>query len=315
MGPQGENNGPWGPVPTIPAKTIVTRTKNRAWFGTDYNMNLYRGCCHGCIYCDSRSSCYGIEAFDTVRIKENAIPLVAEALRKKRKKGVIGTGAMSDPYNPLEQTLQLTRQALALIRRYGFGVAIATKSPLVARDAGLLCEIGYTAPAFVKFTLTTADDALCRRIEPRVAPTSARLSAMETLASQGVCCGVLLMPLLPYINDTEENVLRLVHSAADAGAQFVYPGFGVTLRENQRIYFYQQLDRLFPGVKARYQQQGQPYLHQSPRHRTLMEAFAHACRARRLAYRMEDIIALTQRPALGCQLSFFNTEGIENNTE
>ena len=307
MGPQDESNTA-GRVPTVPAKTIVTRTKNRAWFGTDYNMNLYRGCCHGCIYCDSRSSCYGIEAFDTVRIKENAIPLVAEELRKKRKKGVVGTGAMSDPYNPLEQTLKLTRQALALIQRYGFGVAIATKSPLVARDADVLLEIGRTAPAFVKFTLTTADDALCRTIEPHVAPTSARLAAMETLAGQGVCCGVLLMPLLPYINDTEENVLHLVHSAADAGAQFVYPGFGVTLRENQRAYFYQQLDRLFPGVKAQYQRQGQPYLHKSPRAQALTKAFIQACRARRLAYRMEDIIALTQRSERACQLSFFSAE-------
>ena len=141
-----------------------------------------------------------------------------------------------------------------------------------------------------------------------MAPTSARLAAMETLAGQGVCCGVLLMPLLPYINDTEENVLRLVHSAADAGAQFVYPGFGVTLRENQRAYFYQQLDRLFPGVKAQYQRQGQPYLHKSPRAQAWTTAFIQACRARRLAYRMEDIIALTQRPERACQLSFFSAE-------
>lgn len=268
-------------------------------------MNLYRGCCHGCLYCDSRSDCYGIEAFDTVHVKENAIALVERDLKSKRKKGLIATGAMSDPYNPWEEKLQLTRKALKLIQRYQFGVTIATKSPLVARDTDVLRQIGEIAPAFVKMTLTTADDTLCKVIEPHVAPTSLRLKAMETLASQGVCTGVLLMPLLPYLNDTEQNIVSLVERAAQAGARFVYPGLGVTLRGNQKAYFYQQLDRFFPGVKQRYLQQGQRYLYQSPRAELLWQAFVESCRQYKLAYRMEDIIALTQQSTKTEQLTFF----------
>lgn len=290
---------------TVPAKTIVTRTKNDRWFGTEYNMNLYRGCCHGCIYCDSRSDCYQIEQFDTVCVKENALALVERDLRQKRKKGLVGTGAMSDPYNPLEEKLQLTRGALLCLERYRFGAAIATKSPLVQRDADILQRIAAYAPVLVKMTITTYDDALCKKLEPRVAPTSQRLAALKALSAQGLFCGVLLMPLLPYINDTEDNVLSIVHSAADSGVKFIYPLFGVTLRSNQRRYFYQQIDRLFPGVKRQYQRQGQPYLHQSPRAKELSAAFVRACRARGLAYSMPDIIERSQRATRTEQLSMF----------
>jgi DNA repair photolyase len=292
-------------VPTVPAKTIVTRTKNNAWFGTDYTMNLYRGCCHGCIYCDSRSECYQIEAFDSVRVKENALLLVERELRAKRKKGLVGTGSMSDPYNPWEKTLALTRGALQLIERYQFGVAIATKSPLVQRDADVLNRIGEKAPAIVKMTITTAEDALCQKIEPYVAPTSKRFEALEALSRAGIYCGILLMPLLPYINDTKENVLAIVQRAADCGVKFIYPGFGVTLRDTQQLYFYQQLDRLFPGIKARYLAMGNNYVYQSPKAQRLMDVFQTACEKNGIVYRMTEIIKQSQRDTKTEQLSFF----------
>ena len=292
-------------VPTVPAKTIVTRTKNNAWFGTDYTMNLYRGCCHGCIYCDSRSECYQIEAFDSVRVKENALLLVERELRAKRKKGLIGTGSMSDPYNPWEKTLALTRGALQLIERYQFGVAIATKSPLVQRDADVLNRIGEKAPAIVKMTITTAEDALCQKIEPHVAPASKRFEALEALSRAGIYCGILLMPLLPYINDTKENVLAIVQRAADCGVKFIYPGFGVTLRDTQQLYFYQQLDRLFPGIKARYLAMENSYVYQSPKAQRLMDVFQTACEKNGIVYRMAEIIKQSQRDTKTEQLSFF----------
>ena len=292
-------------VPTVPAKTIVTRTKNNAWFGTDYTMNLYRGCCHGCIYCDSRSECYQIEAFDSVRVKENALLLVERELRAKRKKGLVGTGSISNPYNPWEKTLALTRGALQLIERYQFGVAIATKSPLVQRDADVLNRIGEKAPAIVKMTITTAEDALCQKIEPHVAPASKRFEALEALSRAGIYCGILLMPLLPYINDTKENVLAIVQRAADCGVKFIYPGFGVTLRDTQQLYFYQQLDRLFPGIKAHYLAMGNNYVYQSPKAQRLMDVFQTACEKNGIVYRMTEIIKQSQRGTKTEQLSFF----------
>ena len=151
----------------ISAKTILSGyAENNPWFGCNYNMNLYKGCCHGCIYCDSRSACYGVERFDEVRAKENALGTLARELRAKRRKGVVGMGAMSDPYNPFERTLELTRGALALLDRFGFGAALATKSDLVLRDTDVLQSIAAHSPTLVKITVTAADDALCRKVEP-----------------------------------------------------------------------------------------------------------------------------------------------------
>lgn len=147
----------------IPAKTIVTKTKSPEWFGMDYNMNIYKGCCHGCIYCDSRSECYHVENFDKVRAKENALQIIRDDLRRKVKKGVIGTGAMSDPYNPFEEKLCLTRHALELVDAYEFGIAIATKSPLITRDADILSGIKEHSPVLCKITITTADDELSKK--------------------------------------------------------------------------------------------------------------------------------------------------------
>lgn len=238
----------------ITAKTILsTVSYGKKWFGIDYNMNLYRGCSHGCIYCDSRSSCYQIDHFDTVRVKENALVLLRNELSRKRKKGVIGIGAMSDTYNPHEKHLCMTRQALEIILAFGFGVSIDTKSDLIVRDIDLLKAIARTQPVIIKMTITTIDDSLSRQIEPRVCPSSQRFAAIKKLSEAGLFVGILMNPILPWITDSEDNIRKLVALAHQSGAKFIHTYFNVTLRENQRDYYYAQLDQLFPGLKEKYQ--------------------------------------------------------------
>ena len=218
----------------IKAKTIVSGySSNEQWFGNNYNMNIYKGCCHGCIYCDSRSECYGIEDFDRVRAKK-MLWIIARDLKSKRKTGVVGMGAMSDPYNPFEKEYELTRGALKLIHKYGFGVSIATKSDLIVRDIDLLKSIQTHSPVLAKITITTCDDALCKKIEPNVALSSKRFEAIKKLSDHGIFVGILLMPVLPFIEDNEENIMGIIHLAHKSGAKFIYPAFGVTLRQNQR---------------------------------------------------------------------------------
>ncbi|MBR1586252.1 MAG: radical SAM protein [Clostridia bacterium] len=292
----------------IPAKSILSPRRPEGWFASDYTVNLYRGCCHGCIYCDSRSECYGITDFDTVRAKRDAVEILTRELRGKRRAGVVLTGSMSDPYNPFEEKERLTRRGLQALVQYGFGAAVLTKSPLVTRDIDLFRQMGKRAPTSVSVTITTAEDDLCCRIERHVAPSSQRLAALTALARAGVPCGVLLSPVLPFINDTEENIRAIVSRAADAGCRWVYAemAFGVTLRQNQRLYFYDRLDEAFPGLKQRYiRQYGDQYACYSPDTRRLWQAFASACEARGLLYRMEDISAMLKAPYQATQLSLF----------
>ena len=274
-------------VPTIPARSIVIKNKSTAWFGTRYTMNIYRGCSHGCIYCDSRSECYGVQDFDTVRVKSDALAVIRNDLRSRTQSGVVATGSMSDPYNPFEKELQLTRHALELLDAYGFGAAVATKGTLITRDADILREITSHSPVLCKITVTTCDDALAAKLEPRAPSSSARLAAVEKLAGQGIFTGVLL--------------------AYNAGARFVYPAFGVTLRQNQRAYFLDRLDELFPGagLRARYVRQfGTQYECRSPRARELWQAFTGECRATGLLYGMQDIVAAYRQGYGSGQLSF-----------
>lgn len=214
----------------IPTKTIVSNYKdNPRWFGINYNMNIYKGCCHGCIYCDSRSNCYQIIDFDRVRIKENLIEIIKKDLTSKRKKGVVGTGAMSDPYNPFEEKYLLTRQALKLLDEHRFGIAITTKSDLIVRDIDILKRIQKHSPNLVKITITTFDDELCKKIEPNVSTTSDRFKALKKLSDNNIYSGVLLMPILPFINDTEENIRNIIKRAYECGAKFIFSyGIGVT---------------------------------------------------------------------------------------
>ena len=207
---------------SIEAKSILSKLKgNDTFFGLSYNMNLYRGCQHGCIYCDTRSECYGIVDIDTISVKGNALELLAKALRSKRKtKGTIGTGSMNDPYMPLERELELTRSALQTIATAKYPVHIITKSNLVARDADILQEIAKTYAA-VSITITADDDNLAKAIEPCALPSSERFKAMEKLSKAGIYTGVTLMPLLPFINDTTENLENIVKKAKDAGASYI----------------------------------------------------------------------------------------------
>lgn len=291
----------------IPAKHILIRNKSTQWFGTDYTMNLYRGCCHGCIYCDSRSQCYGDDDFDRVKGKENALELLRNELRRKAKPALIGMGSMSDPYNPMEKELEFTRKALMLIYAYECGVAVCTKSDLILRDKDLYQEIQSREPVICKLTLTTVDDMLAAKIEPGAPSPSRRLKALEGLSQQGIFSGVVLMPVLPFLEDSVENVLSVVDRAADAGAQFVYPAFGMTLRDRQRAYYYEQLVRLFPGMRERYEKQfSDRYQCVSPRAKELWAAFSQRCQERGLRYEMKHIVAAARRPYADPQLTFFD---------
>lgn len=292
----------------IPAKTIVNKTKSAEWFGVDYNMNIYKGCCHGCIYCDSRSDCYRIDRFDTVRVKENALEIIRDDLRRKVKTGVVGTGAMSDPYNPFEKEMLLTRHALELIDAFGFGISIATKSSLITRDIDILSDVREHSPVICKITITTADDALARKIEPGVCPSSERFQAIAKLREAGLYCGILLMPVLPFIEDSEENMLAIVRQAHEAGAQFIYALFGMTLRENQRIWYYEKLKEVFPGedyverYKSRY---GNYYECRSPHSSRLWKRFKQECEKYGIRYDMKSIIRGYKNPYDYKQISLF----------
>lgn len=243
-------------------------------------MNLYRGCQHGCIYCDSRSLCYQMNhVFEDIEVKENALELLEQALKRKRKPCMIGTGSMTDPYIPLEEDLRLTRGALELIRDYGFGVSVLTKSTRVLRDLDLLADINRRAKAVVQMTLTTHDDRLCRILEPNVSVTSERVAALKAFREAGVPTVVWLDPILPFLNDTRENITGILESCMEAGVRGILCfNMGLTLREGNREYFYARLDRHFPGLKEEYiRTYGNRYEVNSPRNRELMALFHASC--------------------------------------
>ena len=266
-------------VREIQARVLLSpvRPQPDSWFGLSYSMNLYRGCQHQCIYCDSRSECYGIDDLADIQVKANAIELLRAELARKRRRGTIGTGSMNDPYMPVEARIGLTRRALEVIAEFSFPVHVMTKSDLVLRDAELLRQIARTYAA-VSFTVTTADDDLARRVEPGASPPSRRFEAMAALSSQGIYTGVSMMPILPFIEDNEETVVRIVEQARDSGAQYILPGFGMTLRDRQRAYFYSKLDELFPGIRARYEQAyGSQYGCAAPTARRLDQVLVRLC--------------------------------------
>ncbi len=266
-------------IKEIEAKVLLSTCKDpSAWFGVRYTMNIYRGCEHQCIYCDSRSECYGIEDFRDVLVKVNAIALLRKELRSKRRKGTVGTGSMSDPYTPAERRYSLTGQALAVLREMGYPVHITTKSDMVLRDLDTLREIARATWASVALTLTTVDDGLAAKIEPGAPSPSRRLLAMKELAAAGVCAGAAMMPILPLIEDNEENIRAIVEAVHAAGGRFIFPGFGMTLRDRCRVYYYEQLDRLFPGLTPQYQRRyGERYNCPVPNARALGQVFEALC--------------------------------------
>ena len=254
--------------------------KVKGILSSENGMNLYRGCQHGCIYCDSRSLCYQINhVFEDIEVKENALELLEQALKRKRKPCMIGTGSMTDPYIPLEEELRLTRGALELIRDYGFGVSVLTKSTRVLRDLDLLADINRRAKAVVQMTLTTHDDRLCRILEPNVSVTSERVAALKAFREAGIPTVVWLDPILPFLNDTRENITGILESCMEAGVRGILCfNMGLTLREGNREYFYARLDRHFPGLKEKYiRTYGNRYEVNSPRNRELMALFHASC--------------------------------------
>lgn len=278
---------------TIKAKSILQKVRydNAQWFGIDYNMNLYKGCCHGCIYCDSRSDCYRIDKFDEVRVKFDALAILNRELRSRRNKGVVGIGAMSDTYNPFERELEITRGALQLIDQYGFGVSIDTKGTLVTRDIDVLQRISQQHSAIVKLTVTTTDDALASIIEPGAPSPSRRLAALRELADANLFCGILFTPLLPHITDDDASIESMVEAAHQAGARFIYSMGGVTMRTGQKEYFLDHLKAVSPSLPQRYREEfGNRYLCNSPRKREALALLRKLCKEAGLLYRMPDII-------------------------
>lgn len=253
-------------------------------------MNLYRGCTHGCIYCDSRSRCYQMDHdFEDIEVKENSPDMLENQLLRKRQKCMISTGAMTDPYIHLEASLQYTRKCLEIIDRLGFGLAIQTKSDLILRDLDILKSIHQKTKCVVEITLTTFDDQLCSLIEPDVALTSRRIEVLKILAEQGIPTIVWLSPLLPFINDTVENVQGLLDACVEAKVHgIIWFGAGLTLREGNREYFYKQLDRHFPGMKQRYIKTfGNSYECGSPNSKVLTQMVKETCKRHGMLYGME----------------------------
>lgn len=276
----------------IKAKTILSKVKyGNEWYGVDYNMNLYKGCSHRCIYCDSRSNCYHIDNFDIVRGKENALYILEQELCKKKEKGVIGIGAMSDTYNPLEKEFEQTRGALKLISKYGFGVSIDTKSDLILRDIDLLKEINLKNNVIIKFTITTSNDKLSKILEPNVCESSKRLQAIKELSDNGIYVGIMMNPVLPFITDKEEDIKKLIKLASESGAKFIHTYMGMTLRENQRDYYYDKLDQNFVGLKEKYiKYYGDRYNCVVPEFKRLYKVFTDECDKYGILYNMNDII-------------------------
>lgn len=273
-------------------------------------MNTYRGCTHGCIYCDSRSRCYGFtHDFEDIEVKSNAVELLEKALRSKRRKCMIGTGAMCDPYLHAEDELLITRKCLELIEKYEYGIAIQTKSTRILRDIDLLDSINKKTKAVVQMTMTTYDEDLCRILEPNVSTTKERYEVLLKCKELGIPTIVWLSPILPFINDTEENIRGILDYCVSAGVKgIICFGMGVTLREGDREYFYQALDRHFPGMKEKYiKTYGNAYEVGSPAHGKLMKIFKSVCEEHGIMSTPDECFDyMREFPERNVQLSLFD---------
>ena len=258
------------------AKSILSKLQGSdPMFGLTYNMNLYRGCQHGCIYCDTRSECYRVGNIARISVKKNALGLLSGELKSKRTKGTIGTGSMNDPYMPVEAKQNITRKAMEIISNYRFPVHVITKSDLVTRDYDILQDISKIYAA-VSITITTSDDALAKKLEPNAPSSSDRFKAIEFLAEKGIYTGITLMPLLPFINDTKENVKTIIQKAKDAGASYIIPMLGVTLRKGSRDYLYNTFDKDFPGMRGLYEKTfGEQYICHNSNYYSLLNEFTY----------------------------------------
>ena len=289
----------------VDAKGILTGN------GGHYGMNIYRGCSHGCIYCDSRSKCYHFtRPFEDIEVKQNAPELLEAALKSKRKKCMIGTGAMSDPYMHCEEELGLTRRCLEIILQYGFGVTLLTKSDRILRDIDLLEKINGETKCVVQMTLTTFDDDLCKIIEPNVCNTKRRIQVLQEMQKRGIPTVVWLTPILPFINDTVENIQAILEECARVGVKgIICFDMGLTLREGGREYYYAALDKHFPGVKHKYiERYGNAYELPSPKAKELMSVFVSTCRKHGILYKPKECFAyLNDFPEKYEQMSLFDS--------
>ena len=266
--------------------------KAKGILSNNNGMNIYRGCEHGCIYCDSRSRCYNMNhAFEDIEVKINAPELLEQALKHKRKRCMIGTGSMSDPYMPLEKELKLTRKCLEIADKYNFGFTLITKSDLVLRDLDLLKKINEKTKCVVQMTITTFDDELCRIIEPNVCVTSRRIEVLKILHENNIPTIVWMTPILPFINDNEENVMNILKACKKANVYGIMTfGIGLTLREGDREYYYEKLDSYFPGLKNRYiRKYGNSYELKVPDEERLYKLLTSYCTANNIEYRPERL--------------------------
>lgn len=257
-------------------------------------MNLYRGCTHGCIYCDSRSKIYNMNHdFEDIEVKQNSLELLKKALKSKKEKCMIGTGSMTDPYIPLESKLEFVRNSLKLIYRYGFGFTCITKSDLILRDLDLLKKINEKAKTVVQISLTTADEDLCRKIEPNVCTTKRRVEVLKKLNEANIPTVVWLTPFLPYINDTEENISELLDYCIETNVKgIICFNIGLTLRDGNRQYFYKKLDESFPGLKNRYiEKYGSSYVLESENNKELMDLFYKRTAKNNILNKPDDVFS------------------------
>lgn len=284
----------------VKAKSLLTKWNS---------MNVYRGCTHGCVYCDSRSTCYQFDhPFEDIEVKENAPELLETILRTKKKKIMISSGSMADPYQPCEEKLQLTRRCLELIDRYEFGATVITKSDLVLRDMDLFQSIHRKSKAVVQMSLTIADENLSRKLEPHVCTTKRRYEVLKEFQKCGIPTVVWMTPLLPYLTDTRENVEAILDYCVDAGVKgIICYGMGMTLRDGDRQYYYRALDRYYPGLSDRYRKKfGNDYMVVSENDKELMELFRKTCEKHGIMHRDEDCFAYTSEyPEKYCQMSMF----------
>lgn len=276
----------------VKTRTIMKKSEQgKLWFGIDYHMNLYRGCSYGCIYCDSRSDTYHIKNFDEIKSKENALSILEEELASKQYKGVVSFGTLSDPYNELERDYEITRGALELIKKYGFGVSIDTKSDLILRDVDLLKEIGKNNSVIIKMSITTYEDDLAKFLEPNVISSSKRFAVLKNLRQNGIYAGILMTPVLPFITDSVDNIKEMVRLASENDAKFIYTKMGMTLRSNVHEYYYDQIEKMYKGLSSDYKcVYGNNVVCNPLRYPDLLEIFVRECNKYHLLCDMSEII-------------------------
>ncbi len=276
----------------VKTRTIMTKSnQGNLWFGIDYHMNLYRGCSYGCIYCDSRSDSYHIKDFDKIKSKENALQILEEELASKSLKGVVSFGTLSDPYNELEKDYKITREALTLIKKYGFGVSIDTKSDLILRDIDLLKEIAQNNSVIIKISITTYEDELAKFLEPNVISSTKRFEVLKKLRENDIYAGVLMTPVLPFVTDSVDNIKQMVRISHENRANFIYTKMGVTLKSNVHDYYYERIEKLYKGLSKDYKTlYGNNIICSPLKYSDLLEIFVKECNQHHLLCDMGEII-------------------------